>query len=308
MTACLSLIIALLLDTYLGEPKTYHPLVGFGRLVSNVEQRSLKLSSSPHWQKLSGILAWLLLVVPFSALIYGLQHITWFNQFISPIVLYFCIAPCSLKQHGNAVLQALQQQNLPLARQKVAMIVSRDTTEMDEVAVRRATIESLLENGADAVFAPLFWFMVAGATGAVLYRLSNTLDAMWGYKNQRYLHFGWGAARMDDVLNWLPARLTAVSYALLGNTRLALQCWQTQAPLLDSPNAGVVMTAGAGALNLQLGGAAQYHGQLKHKPLFGGQHCPENQDINQANLLINKTLMLWLGVMIIVAGGQLFSV
>ncbi len=296
MLTYLSVITALLLDIGLGEPKSYHPLVGFGRIVLKLEKLSLRQHTAYHWQTISGLFAWLLLVVPCSAFIYQLQHVSEFNLYLSPIVLYFCIAPTSLKQHGMEVFIALAQHDLPLARQKVAMIVSRETSQMDEIAIRRATIESLLENGADAIFAPLFWFVIAGAAGAVFYRLSNTLDAMWGYKNHRYRYFGSTAARMDDVLNWIPARLTAISYVLLGNTRLAWHCWQTQAQLLESPNAGVVMTAGAGALNLQLGGTAYYAGQLTYKPLFGGQHVPENTDIARANKLINKVLLLWLAM------------
>jgi len=299
MFLSVSFICAILLDLLFGEPKTYHPLVGFGRLILWLEQRCLKSNTTSDWQKISGVVAWAILVLPFSALIYTLQQLDWFAPFFSPILLYFCIAPSSLKQHGNAVLQALEQQDLPLAQQKVAMLVSRETADMDEHAVRRATVESLLENGADAIFAPLFWFIIAGAAGAVFYRLSNTLDAMWGYKNQRYLYFGWAAARIDDGLNWLPARLTALSYALLGNTALALHCWKTQARLLESPNAGVVMTAGAGALNVQLGGAARYHGHLKQKPFFGGQKWVENADISRSNTLLNKVLWLWLFVVVV---------
>lgn len=294
MTLVFILILAVLLDLWLGEPQTRHPLSGFGRLVLVVEQRCLQPNFPAFWQKLSGLSAWMLLVLPFSILIYFLQQFFWLNLIFSPLILYFCIAPQSLKQHGMAVYEALQQQDLPLARQKVAMIVSRDTSESDELAVRRAAIESLLENGADAVFAPLFWFMIGGAAGAVFYRLSNTLDAMWGYKNQRYLHYGWAAARIDDVLNYVPARLTALSYAALGETRLALHCWKTQAKGLESPNAGVVMTAGAGALNLQLGGAARYHGKLKQKPLFGGDKLPDDNAIVSASQLVFKTLILWM--------------
>jgi adenosylcobinamide-phosphate synthase len=307
MTPLVSVIIALLLDFYCGEPRQYHPLVGFGRLVSWAEQRSLNLKASPSWQKGRGILAWFLLVIPFSALIYALEQNIGVKEWLSPIILYFCLAPTSLKQHSRAVFEALQQHDLILARQKVALLVSRETMAMDEIAVRRATIESVLENGADAVFAPLFWFLVAGAAGAIFYRLSNTLDAMWGYKTPRYVYFGWAAARIDDGLNWLPARLTALSYALLGHTRQAFRCWQNQAHLLDSPNAGVVMTAGAGALNLQLGGAARYHGQLKQKPLFGGEQCPENAAIQQANTLINKTLWLWLLVLCLCSSSQILA-
>ncbi|NJM12317.1 MAG: hypothetical protein HC889_10895 [Synechococcaceae cyanobacterium SM1_2_3] len=127
---------------------------------------------------------------------------------------------CSLAQHAEAVATALQSGDLPLARQRVGLIVSRDTTDLDEEGISRATIESVLENGCDAIFGALFWFVLAGAPGVVLYRLANTLDAMWGYRTARYLHFGWAAARLDDGLNWLPARLTALSYAAVGRNPL----------------------------------------------------------------------------------------
>ena len=180
------------------------------------------------------------------------------------------------------------------------MIVSRQTDNMNANNIRKATIESVLENGADAVFAPIFWFIIAGPAGAVLYRLSNTLDAMWGYKNQRYLHFGWAAARFDDLINWIPARLTAISYAVLGKPTLAILSWKNQSHFLDSPNAGPVMTAGAGALDIQLGGSAWYHGKLKEKVFFGTQNIPVNKDINRENRLITRSIYLWVIVVLIV--------
>ena len=213
--------------------------------------------------------------------------------------MYFCIAANSLKQHALSVLQALELNDLGLAKKRVAMIVSRQTEKMSVADVRKATIESVLENGADAVFAPIFWFIVAGPAGAILYRLSNTLDAMWGYKNQRFIYFGWAAARFDDSLNWIPARLTAASYAVLGNTTLAINCWKNQASLLDSPNAGPVMTSGAGSLNIQLGGPAWYHGKLKDKVYFGTHHLVNNNDINRANALMMAALILWVIAVII---------
>lgn len=295
MTLTLTLFCAIALDHWLGEPRNaYHPLVGFGRWAAWLETVFRRPQHSPRLQKAFGLLAWLCAL---SVSAFGLLWLT-----IPPVaqtmfgitILYFCIGARSLQQHAYAVHSALTAGDLALARQQVGNIVSRQTADITMADVRRAAVESVLENGADAVFAPLFWFVLLGPFGALLYRFANTLDAMWGYKNPRYLHFGWAAARFDDLLNWIPARLTALSYAAIGNSRQAIDTWQNQAHLLDSPNAGPVMTAGAGALNLQLGGPAWYHGQLKQKPWFGGKQTPTNADIHRAMGLIYKTLALWL--------------
>jgi adenosylcobinamide-phosphate synthase len=128
----------------------------------------------------------------------------------------------------------------------------------------------------------------------LLYRLSNTLDSMWGYRTARYNEFGWAAARLDDVLNYIPARLTALSYALLGHTRSALHCWRAQAPHWESPNAGPVMAAGAGALQVRLGGKAIYHGEISARPLLGCGAEVTGGDIARALQLVRRTLYLWL--------------
>lgn len=295
MTLAITILLAVALDYWLGEPRAaYHPLVAFGKWAGAIESRLLHTTQSAASQKIAGGFAWLSVLAPCLAWLFFLPDWPLLQAIADVIILYFCIAARSLQQHALAVHSALLDNDLPQARQEVGKIVSRQTENMASLDVRRAAIESVLENGADAVFAPLFWFVMLGPFGALLYRFSNTLDAIWGYKNQRYLHFGWAAARFDDVLNWMPARLTALSYALLGNTAQALKAWRTQAHLLDSPNAGPVMAAGGGALMLQLGGPAVYHGQIKHKPWFGGEGIPENQDIIRACRLMYRTLIFWL--------------
>jgi adenosylcobinamide-phosphate synthase len=173
------------------------------------------------------------------------------------------------------------------------MIVSRDTAALDASGATRATVESVLENGSDAVLAPLFWFALAGAPGVLLYRLANTLDARWGYRSARYLHFGRVAARLDDALNWLPARLCALAYGLAGNLRAAIRCWQQQAPQAASPNGGPVMAAGAGALGILLGGPSFYHGREEWRPILGCGREAQPADIERALGLLWRAIALW---------------
>ncbi|ENO75161.1 CobD/CbiB family cobalamin biosynthesis protein, partial [Thauera sp. 63] len=254
----------LLADRLFGEVRRFHPLVGFGRWARAVEDAVRRIVGE---HRLAGLLAWALAVLPWVALAliaraaHPLAH--WP---VDIALLYFSLGGRSLAEHAEAVAAPLAAGNLAAARERVGWIVSRDTRELDPAGVARAGTESVLENGNDAVFGALFWFLLGGGAGVLLFRLANTLDAMWGYRTPRYLRFGWAAARIDDVLNALPARLTALTYALLGNTRRALTCWRVQAPAWDSPNAGPVMAAGAGALGVALGGGAIYHGQWEERP------------------------------------------
>lgn len=285
--------LAILLDRLLGEPRRWHPLVGFGRLVAWLEAR---LNGDRRWQ---GVLAWLLAVGPTVVLAWLLRQ--WAPFVVDILLLYFAIGARSLSEHGQRVADDLAAGNLAAARQHVGWMVSRDTSVLDADGVAKASVESLLENGNDAIFGTLFWFAVAGGPGALLFRLANTLDAMWGYRTPRLLRFGWAAARLDDLLNYLPARLTALIYALFGDTRHALACWQTQAPHWDSPNAGPVMASGAGALGIALGGAAVYHGQLEERPPLGGGRPAAPADIGRALRLIESSLWLWLALLVMLA-------
>jgi adenosylcobinamide-phosphate synthase len=282
------------LDALLGEPRRRHPLVAFGRLANRIE---LRFNRAGRGWRSHGVTAWVLAVVPLTLLVTLLSWLPLVGWLVEILALYCALGMRSLGEHVLPVAQALRSNDLAAARQRVGYLVSRQTDELDATAVARAGTESVLENGSDAVFAAIFWFAVAGAPGVVLYRLSNTLDAMWGYRNERFERFGWAAARIDDVLNYIPARLVALTYAVLGNTRVALRCWRHQAPKWDSPNAGPVMAAGAGALGVQLGGPAIYHGEL-HERAALGEGVPADADaIERGWNLVQRGVWLWLLVL-----------
>lgn len=292
LTLSLLAIIAVALDGLLGEPRCYHPLVGFGNLAQKLERWLNPQTQQQHKkQYVRGALALGLLLLPTILIAHLLCQQTQTRLLANTLLLYFALGHKSLHEHAHAVLQALHRHDIPQAKLSASYMVSRDSSALDPVP---ATVESVLENGNDGVFAALFWFLIAGGAGALAFRLINTLDAMWGYKNARYIYFGWAAARLDDVANYIPARLTALTYALLGQTRLALHCWRTQAPLWDSPNAGPVMSAGAGALQIQLGGAACYQGAWHQRPILGAGNPPIVSDIDRALTLIRHGVYAWL--------------
>jgi adenosylcobinamide-phosphate synthase len=240
-----------------------------------------------------------LLLVPLVWLTSALAAIPLLGWALSVGFLVLALGGQSLRQHALEVEAALADGDLDRARQKVGRMVSRDSEALDAEQISKATIESVLENGCDAVFGALFWYLVAGAPGVVLYRLANTLDAMWGYRNERYLHFGWGAARLDDLLNWVPAQLTALGYAAVGATREALRSWYRQGGGWKSRNAGVVMASGASALGLCLGGRAPYEGRLCERPQLGEGAPAEPKDISRALELLDRALLLWLALILI---------
>lgn len=338
----LLMLCGVLLDLLLGEPRRFHPLVGFGKFAAALERllnlpaASVTASTATRFATpgepalmpapapapygkagtsgiASGALAWALAVLPLVASATGCIALAsnvaeGAGWALHALLLYFALGLRSLRDHNLPIADALQANNLQAGRDLTARIVSRDTQDATPDDLAKASTESLLENGNDAVFGALFWFAVAGGPGALLFRLANTLDAMWGYRTQRYLHFGRGAARIDDALNFIPARLTALSYALLAPTlegkQRALRCWREQAPAWSSPNAGPVMSAGAGALGLALGGPAVYNGEVEQRPPLGAGRPAAPHDIIRAWRLVRATCWLWLSAGLAIAGAQ----
>ncbi|HZJ93429.1 MAG TPA: adenosylcobinamide-phosphate synthase CbiB [Thiopseudomonas sp.] len=292
--------LALLLDRVLGEPLRLHPIVGFGRLVSALEKTCNTSPARPQQSLLAGLAALLLLTLPMLAVAVWVSSVLdglWLIV-AQAVTVWLAISLRGLAEHGQAVADPLHKGDLVHAQHQVSHIVSRQASALDAQGVAAAATESMLENGADAVFATLFWFLVAGIPGVVMHRMVNTLDAMWGYRNPQFLYFGRAAARLDDILGWLPARLTALTYVLLGNRKLAVECWRNQAPQWDSPNAGPVMAAGAGALNVQLGGPSPYPSGIKQRPLLGGTDKAGAASIEAAIRLVRHGVWFWLLVIL----------
>ncbi len=306
------------LDVWLGEPRRAHPLVAFGRFAKQLEGwlnpdtdairtdnegRDSRAPTSALRARALGVVGWGLAVVPPVAISVALTRVlplalAWV---LHAFLLWFALGARSLSDHIAPIEGALASGDLPRARALASRIVTRDLSDSEASALARAAVESALENGNDAIFGALFWFAVAGGPGALAYRLINTLDAMWGYRTPRFVFFGWAAARLDDAANYLPARLTALTYGVCGNLRNALRCWRTQAAAWDSPNAGPVMASGAGSLDVSCGGSARYHGVDEARPALGSGAAPDARDIGRALSLVRRSLFVWLACFILLA-------
>ena len=324
----LLLVAALLMDECFAEAKRFHPLVGFGNYALFLERRLN--ATDTQWPFMLGCMCWCLAVVPIVLLtvvgmwLLSLYAPSWLYYVVSAAVLYFTIGQKSLKQHGQAVAKPLadylsgksdesdKQNSLHASRYALSMIVSRDTEQATPEQIATGTIETITENTHDAVIGPLVFFVLFGAPGAVLFRLANTLDAMWGYRTERYERFGKCAARADDVLGYVPARITSLLMAL-SHPIHAINVFKSiflTGRRWYSPNAGLVMAAGAGALNIRLGGDAVYQGTRKTRLTLGLDNqskWPTVNDIQRSIWLMYQTSVLFVVMIWVYEGYQGFE-
>ncbi len=303
------------LDLVLGDPRWLpHPVKLIGRFAMALEPPLRRWAPSARWAGIAaviavlgttGVAAWCVLFVA------GRFH-PWIGDAAAILILWTCFAARDLMEHSGRVRQALAQGDLPEARRRVGMIVGRDTDRLAEPEVVRAAVESVAENLVDGVTAPLFFAMLGGPVGAMLYKATNTLDSTFGYKNERWIEFGWASARFDDLVNWLPARLTAplvpVAAALLGQRPLqAARIVRRDARTHPSPNAGLTEAAVAGALGVQLGGLNFYFGRASERPRLGDAlQTLAPRHIGEANRLMLTTsvlaLALFAGLRLLIGG------
>ena len=289
-------------DLLLGDPRRYHPVAGFGRLAAALEQRTYADRRG------AGVLHAGVLVggsVLVGVGLQGLSRRSVWQLLVTAAATWAVLGGRSLGREADAVSAQLSEGDVAAARRQIRNLVGRDPAQLDADDLARACVESVAENTSDAVVAPLCWGAVAGVPGLLAYRSVNTLDAMVGHRSPRYLRFGWAAARLDDVANWVPARLSAAlaavsASAVAGSTDQARSAVRRDAGGHPSPNAGVVEAAFAGALGVRLGGTNVYAGHAEDRGTLGRGRAVQHGDIARsvrlARLISAEALVLAVAV------------
>ncbi len=310
-----ALALAYGLDLIIGDPGgNLHPVRIMGKAILWGEQLERRYFRGARAEKIAGTAIAILIAGGSSLLVYcavkGANQLHYlFGLALSIYFFYAMIAIKDMVLHIQRVKEALEKNDLMLARERVALLVSRDTGGLGESEVARAALESLFESTADGVFAPLFYAALGGPALAVFYKAVNTLDSMLGYKTKRYYYLGWASARLDDLLGFIPARLTAITYILAG--KLSGLNWKKSWETLlkdrkkhESPNSAWPEAAAAGALDVRLGGIDRYRGQEKHRPIINETgKKPRSEDLATALALFKKTsfFSLLIALLLIVA-------
>lgn len=309
MLFTLALLAAIGLDRIFADPDfSLHPVRLFGHWISFLEK--ILNRGRPGLRLFFGFFAVLLTIIPFYGLALGieiqLQSQMWHNtgRFLylvwNALGLFILIASEGLIREARSVIHALvTDESLEKGRMRLSRIVGRDTTSLDRQGILRAILETLSENLSDGVIAPLFYFSLGGVPALVLYKLINTLDSMIAYKNERFFYFGRFAARLDDVANFIPARLTGLGMLLVtGHLNQRKSVWRESA-LHESPNAGYPEAALAHILDCRLGGPAPYHGVLKEKSWLGkNPRQIDETDVNRAIGINRRILLLFVALIL----------
>lgn len=314
-------VLAAALDRIVGDPWGWpHPVQAIGQVISWGSQSIFRLKLPPVGERSLGVMLGLGVILGSGVAGWGLVRL---SGMVHPVVglgcevvlLASCFAGRSLRRAAADVLTPLESGDIPLARERLALYVGRDTANLDEPEILRAVLETVSENATDGVMAPLFYalvgalLLVGSVPVAFAYKGASTLDSMIGYREAPYTHLGWFSARFEDALTWLPCRLTVLTIALLsGRPRQVWALCRRDAPADPSPNAGWSECAYAAALGVQLGGQNVYRGQVKEKPLLGDAVVPITSDrILAALALTRHAFLLWiaLGVAVIAGLGRL---
>jgi len=314
-----TLLLALIIDAIFGEPRVIfhyiqHPTQIMGLFIDKLDKRLNHAGDRKHIRRIKGSLLALILIVLSGSigwvLFYLLSQLP-IGWVFEAIILSTMIAAKSLYEHVTNVAKFLKEDNIKEARIAVSHIVGRDTVNLDEYGVARSTIESLAENLSDGVLAPIFWAILFGLPGAFIYKMLNTADSMIGYRNERYYYFGWAVARLDDIINFIPARITALILllaALIWGRKDARRSWlaiRRDASKLESINAGYPEAAMAGALNVRLAGPRDYDERFFDGDWIGVANKGSTADVTFED--IDKSLNLYVNAYLISIAIIIFS-
>jgi len=292
----LKIILAYFLDLLIGDPRWFpHPVKGIGKLITFLEQRLRTLISN---QRTAGIILSIIVVgSTYVAIFFAVRissHINkWVGFIIESFLIFTTFSTKDLGKEADEVYQALKIDNLELAKKKLSMIVGRDTENLNKDEIIRATVETVAENSVDGVISPLFYAALGGAPLALAYKAISTLDSMVGYKNEKYIYFGWCSAKLDDVANYIPARISALlipltSFILRKRGQSAWRIILQDKNKSPSPNEGIAEAGFAGALGIQLGGTASFQGRKSSRPFVGEKlREKEQEDIPRAIYLMH---------------------
>lgn len=265
----LPLVLGWILDLCLGDPaRLPHPIVGFGRIISFFEHR---LNRGGHRRLKGGAMAIGLIIATYALTLWLtglLDQWPWVKVAVEAVLVFYCLAGTTLIREVRMVFKAADR-SLEEGRRQVARIVGRDTAQLSDNEIRTAALETLAENLSDGVIAPLFWYALLGVPGMLAYKMVNTLDSMIGYRSVRYRQFGTVAARIDDVANYIPARLTALLMVVASGHLSLLRFVAKYGPKHASPNSGYPEAALAGILGCRFGGPHDYFGETVEKPFIG---------------------------------------
>jgi adenosylcobinamide-phosphate synthase len=285
----IGLLIGFALDQLFGDPITLpHPIVGFGHLIAFGEKR---LNKGKYLFAKGAIMTLILVISIYLATKLFINITTNYNYIsnlsLTAIIVFYCLSARTLRAEVRQVFEALEQ-STDAGRKQLSRIVGRDTATLEPQHIRSAALETLAENLSDGVIAPLFWFALLGAPGMLTYKMINTLDSMIGYKNDRYFYFGKFAARLDDVANYIPARITAFLMLLSANKLSKMDFVIKNGNKHSSPNSGYPEAALAAILNCRFGGPNSYFGKVVDKPFIGSNNRLLILDDVQSAVKINR--------------------
>jgi adenosylcobinamide-phosphate synthase len=286
LTRVLGVLLGYLADLVLADPRTGHPVAGFGTAAASLERYTYRDSRPAGVAHVAVMVGAMTLAGAALERRARRRGAVW-SVATTALATWIALGGTSLARVGSAMGERLIRDDLAGARRLLPSLCGRDPDTLDAAGLTRATVESVAENTSDAQVAPLLWAMAGGVPGALGYRAVNTLDAMIGHRSERYNRFGWAAARLDDGANYLAARITAaltvVCAPIVGGSALgAIDAWRSDAARHPSPNAGVVEAAFAGALGVRLGGPTQYHYELQIRPALGDGPAPAFADVRRA--------------------------